>query len=175
MDFDLSIQAYCKNKKALYRRYSDDIIIVCEEKFAADIESALKAEMGKNKLNLNDDKTERHIFDTDSIDQAQYLGFNISSQGATIRQSSLSRQWRKLIKSVKRIKRAGITAMAAGKSDRVYTKTLRRRFTPLQVRNFSSYARRSADALEAPKIRKQVRRLERFAEKELAALRTLKP
>ncbi len=174
-DFDAVLQAYCAARGALYRRYSDDILVVCPDSMAADAEQFVKDRIAAEKLTVNDDKTERHHFDPSRVDHAQYLGFNLSPDGATIRQSSLSRQWRKMLKSVKRIKAAGVAAMAAGTADKIYTKTLRRRFTCLPVRNFSSYARRSADALDAPQIRRQIRRLERYVERELAAFPGSKP
>jgi len=175
IDFDAALLAYCAARGILYRRYSDDILIVCPEHMAADAEQFVKDCMAAEKLAVNDDKTERHLFDPSRVDHAQYLGFNLSPDGATIRQSSLSRQWRKLLKSVKRIKAAGEAAMAAGTAEKIYTKTLRRRFTSLPVRNFSSYARRSADALKAPQIRRQIRRLERYVERELATFPGSKP
>lgn len=175
IDFDQAINGYCLSHDALYRRYSDDILIVCKNSCATEIEQFVERCLIDEKLTINDDKTERHSFDASLADVAQYLGFNLAVEGATIRQSSISRQWRKVRRSIKRIKSVGLNAVAAGKSDKIYTKTLRRRFTSVPVRNFSSYARRSATALQAPQIRRQLRRLERYVELELAAFKLDEP
>ncbi|MGH6660391.1 MAG: antiviral reverse transcriptase Drt2 [Rhodospirillales bacterium] len=167
IDFDAALQGCCKANGALYKRYSDDILIVCPKDAAEAFENFIKGRIKLEKLTLNESKSERHVFDPSKIENAQYLGFNFSPDGVTIRQSSLSRQWRKMRKSLKRIRKAGEAAIAAGKADKVFTKTLRRRFTAQPVRNFSSYARRSAKALNSPKILRQIRRLERAVENEL--------
>ena len=64
--------------------------------------------------------------------------------------------------------------IAAGRADRVWTKKLRRRFTQLQFRNFSSYGRRSAAAFgDDEKIKNQIRRFERAVEREFDELRKI--
>lgn len=167
IDFDEALQKHCETNGALYKRYSDDILIVCPTESAEVLESFINDRLKLEKLALNEGKTERCVFVTSNTENAQYLGFNFSPRGVTIRQSSLSRQWRKMRRSIRRIRRVGEAAIAAGKANKIYTKTLRRRFTALPVRNFSSYARRSAKALNSPKILQQIRRLERAFEKEL--------
>jgi RNA-directed DNA polymerase len=171
VQFDMTLHEYCKKNGILYRRYSDDILLVCPTGLVKDIEKFFISAITSEKLTLNARKTERHSFDPSVPEASQYLGFNIAPNGTTIRPSSLSRQWRKLRKSLKSIRKAGERAIAEGTSDKIFTKKLRRRFAPVPVRNFSSYARRSAKALNEPKILKQAQRLERFLEKELATFK----
>lgn len=177
--FDVAAKSYCDEKRALYRRYSDDILIICKPGDEVAIEAEVTRLIAVEKLELNAGKTERTKFDASTTHAvkgkvAQYLGFNLHEGGAAIRQSSLSRQWRKMRRSFSRTRRVALAAIAAGKADKAWTKKLRRRFTALQFRNFSSYGRRSAAAFGPDeKIRKQVRKFERAVEKELDDLKKL--
>lgn len=173
VDFDAAMVAYCASIGAVYRRYCDDILVVCPTPASAGAEAFVKAQIAAEKIKLNDDKTERREFDASDKHVAQYLGFKLSGAGARLRESSLSRQWRKLRRSVRKTREVGEAAIAAGKADRIYTKSLRRRFAAITgregrtVRNFSSYARRAADRLEAKAVLRQVRRLEKTLDREL--------
>jgi len=176
VEFDVAMEAYCTSIGALYRRYCDDILVICPTERAAEADSFATSRTPEEKLTLNASKTERHLFDGKTRKLAQYLGFKLSADGATLRESSLSRQWRKLRRSVKKTMEKGTAAVAAGNADKVYTKALRRRFSPIRgrggrpVRNFSSYARRAAETLESEAILHQVRRLEKALDAELGSL-----
>jgi hypothetical protein len=87
-----------------------------------------------------------------------------------LRSASIGRQWRKLRRSVRKAGKVGGKAVASGKADKIFTKKLRARFTSAGAQNFSSYARRAADALDAPQIKKQIRRLERAADRAIRDL-----
>jgi hypothetical protein len=179
IDFDQKALKYCRSIGALYRRYSDDILIVCPQNKAKEVEAQILTFIDCEMLELSAHKTERTNFDSDSISQigekcAQYLGFSYYPGGAGIRPSSLSRQWRKMRRSFRRVRRTAEEAIDSGTADKVYTKKLRRRFTPLQFRNFSSYARRSAHVFgRGEKITSQIRRFEREVERNLKELQEL--
>lgn len=181
LHFDARAQAFCDDLGAFYRRYSDDILIICAPELAVLMEDCIKAEVEALALVINDEKTERGIFNETSLDRAQYLGFALDQSGASIRSSSLARQWRKLRRALKRTRAIGTAAIADGSADKVYTKKLRRRFSsvaPLKdqpLRNFSSYARRSADVFRSKRIIAQVRRLERSLEENVKELKKLGP
>ena len=179
IDFDVAARAYCNSIGGMYRRYSDDILVICSPDDASAAEKKISELMAKEALELNPAKTERTSFDAGAGvvpagRAAQYLGFTLSPDGAAIRASSLSRQWRKMRRAMKRTRKVAEAAIAAGKADKAFTKRLHRRFTALQFRNFSSYARRGAVAFGGgSKITKQVRKFERAAERELASLKAL--
>jgi Reverse transcriptase (RNA-dependent DNA polymerase) len=175
IDVDEEMARMCDKRGALYQRYSDDILIICREADEEAIRSALVASVTAHRLELKKEKTERTLFDASAADAFQYLGFNVSPNGAVIRPSSLARQWRKLRRSLKRTRKIGEKAIAEGKAAKIYTKKLRRRFSAVGARNFSSYARHAAKAFDSKKIVKQVLRLERFAQRELALLDGSKP
>ena len=177
IDFDTNVKQYCESIGAFYRRYSDDILIICQPKYASDARRKVENFIKQEKLKLSERKTEISNFPHSKHAKAgnraaQYLGFTLDPSGASIRPGSLSRQWRKMRWSIRRAGTIASEAIAEGKSEKVYTKTLRRRFSSLTGRNFSSYARRSAQAFTNDKtIKRQIRRFERGFEKELAKLK----
>jgi len=172
IELDRSMSAMTRELDALYQRYSDDIILICDAKDEVAITDRFLCEIANHKLEISHGKTERVVFDGTIGDSIQYLGFNISPDDAFIRSSSLSRQWRKLRRGIKRAKREGTAAIAAGQSKKIHTKKLRRRFSPIATRNFSSYARKSADVLSSKRIRTQIKRFEFIADR---AIRELNP
>ena len=177
IDFDRLLHAYANSIGGFYRRYSDDILLICPSAEADAAEAKVGELIALDRLQLNHKKTERTLFDPASSGDAkpaQYLGFVLSTSGVSIRGSSLSRQWRKMRRAIKRTRKAAERAIGTGTSKQVYTKRLRRRFTAVRVRNFSSYARRSASILDDCRpVRRQLRRFERAVEKEIRALKSL--
>lgn len=178
IDYDSAASLFCAGLGAFYRRYSDDILVICRDDDAAAVEAEMVRLMDRERLELNPDKIERTAFvpggSVAAGHGAQYLGFNLGPDGATIRHSSMSRQWRKMRRAFKRTRKVAVTNIAAGTADKAWTKRLRRRFTARPVRNFSSYARRSAAAFGPDeKITGQLRRFERAVQRELAELKKL--
>ena len=189
IDFDSAAKRFCDRIGALFRRYSDDILVVCNRADATMAESEIKRLIAAEKLEVAAHKTERTEFElggrlATSSRAAQYLGFTFHQTGPAIRESSLSRQWRKMRRAMKRIKNIAIHEIAIGHSNRAFTKRLRKRFTYLKVRdeqgvrtirNFSSYGRRSALAFgPEEKISRQLGRFERAALRELAEIKSLR-
>lgn len=176
MDFDIDFLRYCNSINAFYRRYSDDILVVCPVEKMNEVEEEINRLIPENKLKLGADKTERTLFDPQATDLshrrcAQYLGFSYYPGGAGLRPSSLSRQWRKMRRNIRKIDKIAQEAIASGKADKVWTKKLRRRFSALQFRNFSSYARRAAETFgPGEKISRQAKRFEQAFEKELKTI-----
>jgi RNA-directed DNA polymerase len=171
LEFDALMASYADEIGGLYRRYCDDILFVCPTDKAADVERKVADRMLEETLTINPAKTERHQFDPNSSDFPQYLGYRLGYFGVGIREASLARQWRKLRRNIRRTVRVGQAAIAKGHADKIYTKRLRRRFSALPFKNFSSYARRSAQALDSKRIVRQTRRIERELEKLLGRLK----
>jgi hypothetical protein len=170
LDFDHALADACAKVGALYQRYSDDIIIICTPEHQATLHALLKAALASLKLDLSNDKTEIVKFAAGTNFPFQYLGFDVSAAGAVVRASSMARQWRKLKRGIRRTKEAGKKAIASGKAKKTYTKALRKKFAPVGSRNFSSYARNAADALDSKRLLAQVRRWERVADKAIRDL-----
>ena len=145
-----------------YQRYSDDILIICTAGSEKMLRLRFEELIAAHKLKINRDKMERAEIGSGKIGRFQYLGFDIDEQGATIRHSSLSNQWRRAKRNLKRARHIGQKAILAGHAKKIFTSTLRKRFQPIGIRrSFSSYARRSAKAFGSKRILNQVRRFER--------------
>jgi RNA-directed DNA polymerase len=169
-DFDADLYNICTTCGALYQRYSDDILVVCPEEKENEIIATVQRLLSNHRLKLAVDKTDRQLFSSESSGIYQYLGFNVSPDGAIIRPSSLARHWRKAKRAVERTRRAGLRAISTGKADRIYVKKLRKRFSPVGTRNFSSYARRADKAFSSKRISRQIARLERTIDGEIRSL-----
>jgi hypothetical protein len=174
VDFDLAMKALADQHSALYQRYSDDILIICEpeyaNQFAAAVEAALKAEV----LDLQGDKTVRLRFKGDERDKFQYLGYQIGLSPALIRPGSLSRQWRSAKRTIRRSEQMAENLTKSGQKDSIYLSKLRRRLTHVGHRNFLAYADRSSTELHSEAIRKQIRKLRKFALAGLARVKSKK-
>jgi hypothetical protein len=164
MDVDVAMANACAKIGGLYQRYSDDILVICPPHEEAEITKTLKAVIADHKLEIKDEKTERAEFGTGSDESFQYLGFNMSKDGPSIRPSSMARQWRKAKRAIATTTKIGEKAIAEGRADKIFTKRLRKRFAPVGARNFSKYARRAADAFGSKKIVRQTMRLERMVD-----------
>lgn len=189
LEFDVSARVCCDKLDAFYRRYSDDILIICKPTDTSVIEAEVMRLLANEKLEISLHKTEKTLYNigatvTRATKAAQYLGFTFREAGPAIRESSLSRQWRKMRSAMKRARKSAEWRQQAGKSGTVYRKKLYKRFAYITVhdgksswalRNFSSYGRRSAEAFGSDeKISGQVRRFERAAQREIAKLKILK-
>jgi RNA-directed DNA polymerase len=190
LEFDAAAKACCDNAGALYRRYSDDILILCKPADAAAIESEIMRLIGQEKLEIAPHKTEKTLFDSRisvprASKAAQYLGFTLDEAGPAIRESSLARQWRKMRSAIRRARKSAAWRLSMGKPGPIHMKKLYRRFSYIALckngtiqplRSFSSYGRRSAKALGAgEKVSQQIRRFERTALREMAALKVTAP
>lgn len=186
IDFDAAARAFCDSIGALYRRYSDDILVICDPAHAAAAEAKIMDLIKAEKLEVSPHKTERTEFTGTGAavgKAAQYLGFALHEAGAAIRESSLARQWRKMKRAMRRTRKIATRNIASGKSTKAHTKRLYRRFTHLKVRddegvrivrNFSSYGRRSAAAFGGDeKISQQIKRFESAALREIENLKKL--
>jgi len=188
LDFDVAARTFCGKIGAFYRRYSDDILIICKPGDSLAIEAEIMRLIACEKLEIAPHKTEKTFYNQAIIiprttKAAQYLGFSFDESGPAIRESSLSRQWRKMRRAMKRARKSAEWRVKNGQPGHVYVKKLFRRFSYITVntgsslrtlRNFSSYGRRSAKAFGPDeKISNQVKRLERAAFREIARLKAL--
>ena len=171
VSFDAKLSTACMTRDALYQRYSDDILIICPLGKEAELLASVEECLREHCLKLAADKTDQQLFDPQNPAVVfQYLGFNVSPDGAVIRPSSLARQWRKAKRAIRAAERAGLAAISKGEADKIFVSSLRRRFSPVGARNFSSYARRADAAFGSKKISRQVSRLERRIDAGVRAL-----
>lgn len=180
----------------VYRRYCDDILIVCQTKDAADLQKiAIDKIKDEFHLTIQDKKVEMIEFAFNSKNQIrafnlkkiaqelpsqlnssnenryyknlQYLGFEFTGQTIIIRNSSLSRYFRKMRARI--VKTVGMAYGKSGVSDRVFKEQIFHRYTHLGKRNFLHYAYHASQkeyrvrkglrmGMDSPAIRKQLAR-----------------
>lgn len=179
IDFDIKVQNYILILNGFYRRYSDDILIIIPQDSEINCLNTIKNFISEENLEIKDEKTEITKFSNtekrvNENQRAQYLGFNLKEDGGEIRQSSISKQWRKIKRSFRKITTIGLKKMQEGSSEKIHTKRLILRFTHTGNRNFSSYARNSSAAFgNEYKIIKQVRKIEKEALRRLKAIKNI--
>lgn len=125
-DFDLKIiTELVEDRDAYYKRYSDDIVVVCKPNQAEFIEEYIYALVKESRVNISENKTEKFIFrnvtyspkHTDTrltcfkIDKRTnfeietpllYLGFEFRGYKTVIKSANLSKYYRKIISVTKR-------------------------------------------------------------------------
>jgi hypothetical protein len=122
-DFDLEIvNRWVKHHNIYYRRYSDDIFIVCEKNLCNEIEEGINELEKKYEVKISKDKTEKFIFrnvviangnsrlecfrineDGKEVSSAMsYLGFEFRGYHTGIKSTNLAKYYRKIISTVKR-------------------------------------------------------------------------
>lgn len=125
LEFDTKMIEYItKQHNGFYRRYSDDILIVCSKGEMNDIEQFAYSLIKLYKIKISEDKTERFVFKhvsynkdvynkrltcfsvdnkgNESYASLCYLGFDFTGHHVGIKNQNLSKYYRKLISSVKR-------------------------------------------------------------------------
>ncbi|WP_452229424.1 reverse transcriptase domain-containing protein [Lacinutrix sp. MEBiC02404] len=101
-----------------YRRYSDDIVMICNENQITRIEDFVKSEMVKNKLTVSLEKTEKTLFkinegrlqsykiETDNSPKENiplnYLGFEFYGYQTLIKSKNLAKFYREMKETIKR-------------------------------------------------------------------------
>jgi len=166
MEFDKQVNELARAWNGYYRRYSDDILFIVpkhseNEPSAAVFDLLTKATNGT--LKLNDRKT---VISSFKLDQGKltaetplgYLGFDFDGQRKLIRQKTILRYQRRMVRAVRSAARAARAAKKKGDDGRVWKKHLYERYSHLGRRNFITYAYRCAEIMEAPEIRQQTRR-----------------
>jgi hypothetical protein len=166
--FDLEISEYIEKHSGLYRRYSDDIIVVCKQENKDEVFQIILDNLKKVRLDINPKKTEavtfsnngeRLIIDTDpsksNRNKLQYLGFEFDGANFYIRSSSISRYYRKMKHGVKRTFNRNIPKMQGKKR---YLRSVYELYSHLGESNFIKYALRTSRITQSTYIKRQVKK-----------------
>lgn len=114
IDFDKDIKCFVEENKGIYRRYSDDIIVVCPKGVSAKIKDLIMHKIGDVSLTIEQSKTNLYHFtkkdkevncqheELGSNDILKYLGFSFDGNHILLRNSSVCKFYYKMHKSVKR-------------------------------------------------------------------------
>ncbi|MBP2304608.1 hypothetical protein GBZ48_17775 [Azospirillum melinis] len=162
MHFDRSMVQFCLRIGAYYRRYSDDILVVCEPEQEEAILTALNSLIEEHLLVLHDGgKCIRTEYHSGKILEKpiQYLGFIFDGNRILLRPSSLARYWRKMKLNVKKRKFCIRSAAKLGKSERIYKGTLLKKFTHFgKKHNFPAYVANACETIGEAAIKGQIKR-----------------
>ena len=166
LDYDTYLCRLAKERGILYRRYCDDILIVCDTDQAMEIQMLAIDKIREYHLTIQDRKVEAIQFSSNSRGQIrafnqkkivsseneaqdagkesqyyknlQYLGFEFNGKDVLIRSSSLSRYFRKMKAKIDKTIKMAYSDKGIG--DRVFKQKLFHRYTHLGRRNFLRYA-----------------------------------
>jgi len=203
LEFDREFASIAKNNDEFYRRYSDDIVYVCSVDRISTIKNKV-IEQFSNKLMLEVSKPKLQEFIFSRIspniqssrckigDQTftnlklQYLGFEFDGKAITIKNSALSRFYRKTKRLIRRkgnyARRDKINKENNNKNknldDHIYRERIYKSKTHLGAKrkkvlgkvfwgNFISYAYHSSDLMGDPAIRRQVKNHWRIVESQI--------
>lgn len=163
--FDEEIQNEALSRSALYRRYSDDLIIVCKEEDVAHFEGLVTQEIKKYELQIQPDKTDKVIFEKRGANiiglqengverkHLQYLGFEFDGTRTLIRSSSFSRYKRKMKAGIRKVLKEGYSKKRLG--TKPFKRKMFLRYSEKGKRNFISYAQRASKIMNSNSIFKQ--------------------
>ena len=123
LDFDLAVLNKIVDKMGdFYRRYSDDILIVCKEEQAEYIRNFIETEIESSKVSISISKTETYMFRNFQVSKTKskivsiqllanmcrigkplsYLGFEFYGEKTLIKSANLAKFYRRMISTVKR-------------------------------------------------------------------------
>ena len=169
IDFDEFVNSLGNKLDFSYRRYCDDILIICNTADAEDICSIVLAEIKKYKLVIQTKKAERIDFARNSkgkirgfnykklvknpslltpenesrlYKSLQYLGFEFNGQDVYVRSGSLSRYFQKMKGRI--TKTIMMSYSSQSKREQILKKQIFERYSHLGKRNFLSYVQDAA-------------------------------
>ena len=209
-DFDILIHNELKKINGIYRRYSDDMIIVCDLKYKHQIIDLFEKEIKKIcNLEIKQSKTQvfHFIKENNSLvcyqvfenflngnKNLEYLGFQFNGEHIYLKNSSISKYYRKMKRSVRRSKFYTIHTKDKKNQGRLFINQLQKRYTYLgaerrakRIRiknrpgkdkfikikntynygNFLTYARKSEYTIEDNRIKKQLKNHWKLFNKEI--------
>ncbi|MEO5891079.1 MAG: reverse transcriptase domain-containing protein [Ferruginibacter sp.] len=146
IDFDYRVNKYVKNLKGLYRRYSDDMIVICEAGHIKDIIDMFDSEIAERRLDIQHDKTQVFKFDrvhgkfkceqlyksgSHPHKNMEYLGFEFDGFHTYLKSSSLASYYRKMKRSVQRGRYYSKTITTSKAKGKIFQTRLYKKFTYL--------------------------------------------
>jgi RNA-directed DNA polymerase len=168
IDFDLELKKKIDSINGLFRRYCDDIIVVCNIEDAPSIKEFVVNLIRDFQLEINDKKTEITIFRQTSkglrgfnfenfsqYQNLQYLGFEFNGINTYIRSATMSRYHKRTTGRVRETLKAAYGNNSIG--NKVFRKKLINRCTDKGERNFHAYAKRASEIMNSLTIRRQIK------------------
>lgn len=162
-DFDKAISEKINSFCGIYRRYSDDIIIICPNKELLEEVESFAIDTIKNlKLEIQPTKTEKRYFsnspekitclDENGKDsKLQYLGVTLDCNGMSLRHKGYAKFERKMKKAiVKKLIKSDVKKIP------FFKRKIYEGYSPMGKHNYISYAHDASKKLSSKVIEKQV-------------------
>lgn len=170
LEFDKEVMNFVQKFGGSYRRYSDDILIICprdEHQKILSLFNCAIVKLGKS-LKINEDKTEIAFFSMINNSQTcskmlSYLGFSFDGERKLIKSATLSRYYRRMTYRARSAKNRAKDL----KSSTVFKRALYSNFSHLGRAGIYSYARRAASTFEDESPKRQLRRHMKILHREL--------
>ena len=169
IDFDCVLNEEAKSRGAIYRRYCDDLIVICKTEDWEYFQMLITNSIKQYEVIVNNEKTEITFFKRnqkseirgftkdDKYRNLQYLGFEFNGQNAYIRSSSMSRYSNRMSSKVEQAVNDA-NDFEFGQKDFVFKKKLLQRFTQRGSRNFISYAKKAyGEIMNSETVKRQVK------------------
>jgi len=169
IEFDDKMKSYVDSIGGKYYRYCDDMLFIVPQSLKNKVAGIAAQEIGKLKVRLNIDKTERRTFrvrggklvaDT----PLQYLGFLFDGENIYLRSTSLARYSERMRKGVRLAKatmrKRNSLRVQRGESPKpLFKNKLYRKYSHLGSMNFITYGMRAAETMQSKTIKKQLKPL----------------
>lgn len=168
VDFDNCINIESKKRNSLYRRYSDDLIIVCKVNDFEYFNNLIIQTIKKFEVIVNEKKTDITFFKKEtngslrgfskkeSYKNLQYLGFEFNGNNTYIRTSSMSKYSRRMNSQIEQSIRDAYDP-DFGQQNIIFKKRILQKFTDRGSRNFVKYAKRAGNIMNSISISKQIK------------------
>lgn len=163
LEFDEIIYKKVKSIGGIYRRYSDDMIIVCKSEYGDEMISLMKKEIisEKNKLELQENKTQLLNFKKEEgrfycyqkceeklmvNKNFEYLGFEFDGKFTLLKSSSLSSFYRKMKRALKKAHFYARYTKSKKSNGEIFKSRLYKRFSYLGSKRRQKYVRDKNDS-----------------------------
>jgi len=172
LEFDKKILELLKDCVGIYRRYSDDILVICPKHLSYNIETEIYDLIKEFNLIIQPLKTQRSYFVDGKLVKGEkpvlYLGFQFDGHRKLLKSASISKFYRKMKTSVKfRAYRASLSKKKLKKGFSVdatlHRKKLYTQFSflgtsrrSIKKRSFFSYANYASKIMNSPEIQNQL-------------------
>lgn len=171
IDFDKAMSSYMKKIGGYYRRYSDDIFVVCDQNDFHGALDFVKTEISKlgKFIEIKDEKTEISNFHTSLSGELvcdrpiTYLGFTFDGTRTLLRDRTLSRYYRRMTYATRR----AASGARSSNNTKIFKRKLNTQFTHHGKSNFYSYAKKASEILGDPTPKRQLKRHVKILDRKL--------
>lgn len=152
LHFDKLINDFIIKNGGIYRRYSDDMVVVCPLNIKDEISNLIYKEIQNYKLEIQKAKTQEFIFKKEGerlicgqVFKNQinwdknfvYLGFEFDGKHTTIKSGSISNYYRKMKRSIKRAKH--FSSKKGKYNGEIFKRRLYKMFTYKGAKRYKKY------------------------------------